>query len=263
MSTDTREAARSAHLTHVAALLRHIHAVRTGDGAAESKAPAALFLGLDEGSHFWELIGFRVRGHGSVVLGAIRFPRQPSKQEAHARRSLIHYLSQPPKELGLSGTARPAGLIEVRLPDAQEPIPAFLARMRAGEPVRAIYVHADHVDLAFDFRVDNPSEDRHVRMNQRSAEVHVLRTVGGHVLSGYCGGLHTKLHKDGDFLALSQAVQHTPARKLLLPNLALHRAFLTMDALCPAGAGPETWTEHTIPFLAALAQSRHLLDTGP
>jgi hypothetical protein len=260
VSNPVLETVRSAQLSHVSAVLRQIQTARAHDPNIES--PPALFLGRDEGSHFWELLAFRVRGHGSLVIGAVRFPRQPSKQDANARRSLIPYLCQPPKELGLSGTARPASMIEVLLPEADEAVSTFLERLRNGQKGRSLFLDAESIAFAFDFRVDNPSEDRHLRINQKPTEIHVVRTVSGHVLSGYSEGLHTKLHKDGNFLALSKTVQHTPTRKLLLPNLALHRSFMAMEAVCSSEAPLEAWTERSVPFLAAFANPRHLLEIG-
>jgi hypothetical protein len=264
MSTTSLEAVRSAHLSHVANLLRHIQSVRGRNGdAASSASPPDLFLARDDTTHFWELVGFRTRGHAAIIVGAVRFPRQPSKTEPYARRSLVHYLCSPPKELGTGGVARPAGMIEVALPEVDERIPDFLVRFHDQPGSRSFFIDAEHLEFAFDFRVENPSEDRHVRMNQKHQELHIVRTIAGHVLSGRSEGLHTKLHKDGSFLALSQAVQHTPASKLLLPNLALHRSFLTMDAVCSDRTPVEEWTEKSVPFLSALANSRHLLDIGP
>ncbi|MEX2681119.1 MAG: hypothetical protein Q6373_005935, partial [Candidatus Sigynarchaeota archaeon] len=46
----------------------------------------------------------------------------------------------------------PAGMLEVWLPEAQEPIPGFLSRLREGERGRSLFLDADHIDFAFDFR---------------------------------------------------------------------------------------------------------------
>jgi hypothetical protein len=265
MPSASLEVVRSAHLSHVATLLRHIQSVRGRNGESGQQpgtTPSELFLARDETSHFWELIGLRARGHAALILGAIRFPRQPSKKEPYARRSLVHYLCSPPKELGTGGIARPAGMVEVALPFVDERIPDFLDRFRDRTRSHTFFMEADHLDFAFDFRVENPSEDRHVRMNQRHQEVHVVRTIGGHVLSGRSEGLHTKLHKDGAFLALSEAIQYTPDSKLLLPNLALHRRFLAMDAVCSNDSPLGEWTERSVPFLASLANATHLLEMG-
>jgi hypothetical protein len=261
-SGNTQQVVRTAHLSHVATLLRHIQAVRGQNGHPEHViSPPELFLALEQSTHFWELIGVRVRGHAAIIIGAIRFPRQPSVTEEFARRSLVHYLCSPPKELGMSGVARPARMVQIALPEVDESIPDFLSRFQQGETVRNFFVDVKQIDFAFDFRAENPSAERKVRANQRNFEVHVVRTVAGHILSGRSEGLHMKMHKDGTFLALAQAVQYAPEQTLLLPNLALHRSFISMDAVCTDENTAQAWTRRTVPFLAALANPKHLLDS--
>ena len=250
------------HLAHVGLLLRLLDVQRSrGEAFGSVASSPELFLVRDEGEFFWELVGLRLRGFGSVFLGALRFQRQPDRFQRHARRTLDHYLSAPPKELGVSRTPRPAGLLELILPDPSEEIPAFQRRAASGELGRSVFLDSDLIEFAFDFRSGNPSVERDQVFALANREVHVFRTLRGHVLTGISPGLHVKLHQGTRFVAVQDAVQHTAHGRHVLPSLVFHRSQLALDVPLgeTGGEDPIALLSRNVLLMPAGAEPRHLL----
>lgn len=246
------------HMAHVALLLRLLDVQRSrGEAFGSMASTPELFLVRDEGESFWELVGFRTRGFGGVLLGALRFPRQPDRFQPFARRALDHYLSSPPKEIGISATPRPAGLLEVAMPEPGEDVPAFQRRMASGVPSRKMFLDSDLIEFAFDFRTADPTvAGPGVRP---ATETHIFRTVRGHVLSGTSPGLHVKLHQGAQFLPIRDVSQHTQRGADGLPPLVVHRAFLTLDVRLGAGETVADLLTRVVPILPESAEPRSLL----
>lgn len=254
------ESLHRTHLAHVGLLLRLLsvqHERRETYGTPPT--PPELYLVRDEGATFWELIGFRIRGHAATLLGALRFKRQEPSFGRYARQPLGFYLSAPPKELGVSKTARPANMLEMLLPNADEDIPAFQRRLRSGEAAQVLYVDAELIEYAFDFRTENPSVEREQVQFTGQVEMHLFRSIRGHLFSGSSHGLHIKLHRNMTFFAVRSPVQHAPTRVHLLPTLFVHRSFVAMDALLSGPTELEEWLTNSLAFHRSSAEPRSLL----
>lgn len=245
----------SRQLAHVGQLLRQLKA---GAQNASPETLASLFLIKEEDELFWELVAFRVRGHPALLLGAMCFRRQTGTAGSYSRRSLISYLSSPPKELGLTRSARPAGMIEILLPGVDEDIISFRARMQQGDSASAMFLEADTIDFAFDFRTRNPSVDIPV-IRANAVETYLVRTVRGHVLMGHVHDFHTKLHHEKSFIALINPVQFIHSGQQLVPTLAIHRSFISMTAQLPSREASTEWVSSSVPFHASMAEQRYLL----
>lgn len=235
-------------------------------GAGEAPGGEFRFLTRAEGiPGFWELIGFRVNGLSRALLGAVHFQAQSDDPFQFARRSLGHFLSSPPQNLGVDRDSYPADLIELRVPPEGEDLPDLLGRLRRGDATASLYLDAAHLEIAFDFRRANPSIQRLPGEQSRSRRL-LFRSREGHVLVGNTLNLGAKLRRTGSFLALTAVRQHLPARTLELPTLVVHRDFLTMIAET-AGADPEGSMSLPGAFSPQMANPFHLLDprldTGP
>lgn len=239
--------------THLDYLDRLLRAAR--DPAAGGEF---LYATRTEGqSGFWELVGFRVAGLSRALLGAVRFQSQSEDPLLFARRSLGHFLSSPPQALGLDQATYPADLIELRVPREGEPVPELLGRLKRGERTAALYLDAALIELAFDFRPENPSLQR-PRGGAGPTRRLVFRSREGHVLSGEAANLTARLRRAGAFLVLTGVEQALEGRTLALPTLVVHRSFLTMLADCSEGGVGSG----SLPaaFSAATANPFHLLD---
>lgn len=237
------------HVVHV-----HEHLERLSSGISITMDEETVFLGAEDPTHFWELVGFRLKGVPSVVLAALRFHRHDHPGEEYARESLATYLSSPPAPLATDlGAARP-GEISAYLPRWNETVPNFLARMRAGVDTDAVHLSPEMVEVAFDFRTGNPFSVDAIRRSVGPMTPHVLRTADGHVLYGLAhpGG------QSGAFLALTHAHQFTPNGKIPLPPLMVRRDYLV--AFLPlAHERTRLAASNWAPFLPATATSRHIL----
>lgn len=247
------------HLPHLLLLLHAVERLRAATGPPTSmpSVPTNLYLARDDGEGFWELIACRVRGHPSLLFGAVRFRHQGHASD-FARQSLVSYLSAPLREVALDRTPRPPHLVEMLLPDSGETVIQFLDRARNGGACRSLVLDRREIELALDFRLQNPSKTRPVDSEPEAAQLHLFRTVGGHILSAYPQHLPAKLHRADDFVALTRATQHSATNDRPLPTLVMHRGCLTMAAKVEDST--ESWLEQTAPFDVSLAESSHLLD---
>lgn len=245
------------HLAHVLMLLQALE-TRRRDPDKSVEMPPEVFLLRDDGDSFWELVGLRLRGVDSLILAGVEFSRQAGGADSLSRQSLVSHLGSPPRSIGIAETPRPAHLLEVMLPDPRLPMLKLLERCREGEAFPTAFVDRDDVELAFDFRLENPSRLRRERSVASLEGRCLFRTAAGHVLSALPHRLPRKLHGDEAFLALRQVVQHTATDDYSLPTLVVHRRLLSMYA--PQTGGLTTWLNRTLPFHVDLATSGHLLD---
>lgn len=238
------------HVTHV---LEHLE--RLSSGISITMDEQTVFLGAEEPTHFWELVGLRLRGVPNVVLAALRFQRHDLPGEPYSRESLATYLSLPPAPLATDLGAARAGEISAYLPRWSESIPNFLARMRAGVDTAAVHLSPDMVEVAFDFRPGNPFSVDAIRRAVGPMTPHVLRTADGHVLYGLA---HPGAQNHGAFLALTHAHQFTPGGKIALPPLMVRREYLV--ALLPlAHERTRLAASNWAPFLPGAANPEHVL----
>ena len=213
-------------------LERYIRAVeehrRTGTGS-KPVTPESLYFVDGEQDALREVVGFRMRGHGSALMGAFILPRHHRSVVPNGRPSLASFLSRPPRRIGYAMDPPAPGLITAFMPDVTESIPSFMERLRRdrGSPIN---VDAAVIDIAFDLRLSNPSEIREHSHASARAERSVFRTIGGHVISGVSVGLQQTLHKDDRFIALAAAVQHRPSGDIPLPTLAVNRSILALQS---------------------------------
>lgn len=251
------------HLPH---LLLFVHAVERLRGAsAGPRDPAALsippelFLFREEGDAFWELVGLGVRGLPSLLLCGLRFRRQSAEPSDLSRESLVSYLSSHMREVRPEQAPAPPQLLEVVVPDTQQPVLRSLKAYRKGTELPRLLVDRNDILFGFDFRLDNPSRSHRREMAGRGAEDRYLfRTTAGHVLSAQPHRLPSKLHREDRFLALTLPTQHTATRDHPLPTLVVHRDFLAAAARLEKDA--TRWLHHTLPFHTSLATAAHLLD---
>lgn len=237
---------------HLAYLERLLEAARAPGSSGEF-----LYVTRTEGQPgFWELLGFRVTGMSRALLGAVHFQPQTDDPLLFARRSMAHFLSSPPQTLGIDRATYPADLLDLRVPQAGQTVPDLLGRLKRGEPAATVYLDAAHVEIACDFRPENPSLMR--EQKGEAGKRLLFRSREGHVLSGVTANLSTRLRRAGAFIALTEVEQVLDGRTLALPTLLVHREFLTMLADAPAagiapGAVPAA-------FSPATANPFHLLD---
>ena len=141
------------HYSHVR---EHLERVR--DGYSFIPDPESIYLGKVETDHFWELVGLRLQGCPVVVLAALRFDRQDRPGVPDARESLATYLSANPDL-----KARESTKLTALLPNKDQEISAFLNGLRAGRQFAPVSIDRLRVEVAFDFRADNPSAVRGLR----------------------------------------------------------------------------------------------------
>lgn len=228
--------------------------------AARSPAPGGEFLyatRTERKPGFWELLGFRVVGMSHAILGAVHFQAQSEDPLLFARRSIGHFLSAPHQAMSLDRAHYPADLIELRVPREGESVPDLLGRLKRGEATGRLFLDAGLVELAFDFRPENPSLQRPKGAAGPGQRL-LFRTRDGHVITGLTANLSAKLRRAESFLALTGVRQLLFGRSLALPTLVVHREFLTMLADYPEGGiGPGTLPA---PFLPEVSNPFHLLD---
>lgn len=250
------------HLPHLLLLL-HVIERQRGHAAAAALPPVPLgiYLARDEGEFFWELIACRVRGYPALLFGAVRFRRQAGRneQDDFSRQSLVSYLSAPMREVALDRTPRPPHLVELLVPESCETVSEFLERSRRGEPCRKLLVDRHELELAFDFRLANPSRSKPAAAGEELPERHLFRTAEGHVLSAYPHQLPAKLYRSEDFVGLTRPTQHSATADRALPTLVVHRRYLTMTSRVELG-GTERTLQRMTCFHPSLANPRHLLD---
>ena len=241
------------HLNHVKE-----HLARLKRGVASVARPEEVFLGPEDGDHFWEVVGLRLRGHPTVVLAAVRFQRHDYPGTEHARESLAAYMGSPPAPHASARGAAAAGQITAYLPRWHESVPGFLARLREGPDTAPVHLDPGVVDVAFDLRMTNPSGMESVKRRAGPMALHLLRTTSGHVLRGRTHGTGSNPGHEGRFVALTSCEQITAKGRTPLPAVMLRRDFVAVSVRLEdetTRLAAPNWT----PFLPVTASRRHLL----
>ncbi|MEJ2540129.1 MAG: hypothetical protein P8188_09185 [Gemmatimonadota bacterium] len=238
---------------HVEHVRQHLERLATGMNLTAS--PAEVFLGPDDETHFWEVVGFRMRGVPTLVLGAIRFQRQELPGRDHGRESLGAYLSSPPPPFVTAHGAARAGEISTFLPRWSESIPAFLRRLRGGVDTDAVHLSPELIEVAFDLRMENPGAYESGKRRAGPLVPHAIRTADGHVLYGLA---RAQASDPDDFVALTQVQQFTPSGKIRLPSVMVNRDYISAMVTL-SDQRTRLAAAHWAPFLPATASERHIL----
>lgn len=246
--------------THLAYLERLL------DGAVRPDEPNEfLYVTRTEGkAGFWELVAVRVPGLQRVLLGALHFQSQSDDPLVFARRSLGHFFSAPPQTLSFDRASYPADVLELRVPRQGESLPELLGALKRGESTTSLYLDVELVEVAFDFRPENPSLQRPTSQGGRTERL-LFRSRAGHVVRASATNLAAKLRRAGGFVALVGVEQLVPdgagdsgsSRWIPLPTMVVRRSFLTMLTEAPA-EGAEA--SIPAPFSLPMAETSHLLD---
>lgn len=239
------------HLHHVREHLERIRNGMTHVARAED-----VFLGPCDDEAFWELIGFRLAGHPSLILGAVRFPRLERPGLEHGRESLASFLSAP--SLGRADLSAPPGAFPVLLPRGHETLPRFLKGLRSGRRSRPLYLESVQLEFAFDLRLSSPAAVDVMRRRVAPLRVHLFRTARGHVLRGQAHGPLDGPNRRQRFLSVCDVEQLTPQGRYRLPALVLNRSFVTMSADV-ADRETHLAAAHWVPFALGSANPSHLL----
>lgn len=239
---------KSPHFKHVR---EHLERVR--DGYSFIPDPESIYRGRVEDDHFWELVGLRLQGCPLTVLAALRFQRQERMGIPDARASLAAFLSVN-QEPNPGGTT-----IEALLPNKDQEIPQFLAGLRAGREFTPVKIDRLRVEVAFDFRADNPSASREMLEAAAPLKSQYFRTVSGHVFRGESHPVEMPLGApEARFLAVRSPEQLLPQGVLRLPTVFVAHRFIGLQADVsgePARLAVRNW----VPFLAGTASREGLL----
>lgn len=240
------------HFTHVR---EHLERVR--DGYSFIPDPDAIYLGRQEEDHFWELVGLRLQGCPIVVLAALKFQRLERKGVPDSRESLATYLTTNPDPD--SGHER---RLTALLPNKDQEIPQFLMGLRAGREFAPVSIDRVRVEVAFDFRADNPSAERDMRAAAAPLKRHYFRTVGGHVFRGESHEVNAPLGADGSrFLAVRSPEQLLPQGVIRTPTLFVAHRFIGLQVDVTqesARLAVRNW----VPFLSSSASREGLIPVG-
>ena len=237
------------HYEHVRA---HLDRVRYGHMIIPE--PESVYLGRLEGSHFWELIGLRLTGVPVVVLAAFRFQRLDLPGIPWARESLATYLSSLPTPR----VTDEVGAVPALLPHYEQPIPTFLRGLRAGRAVTPVSLEPSRIEVAFDFRMENPTAVETLREAARPLRDHYYRTVDGHLFRGRSHELPPGDARQDLFVAVRSPEQLTPHGILPMPTLIVNRRYvaLRVDTTEEAAAqAARSW----VPLLPESASAHPLL----
>jgi hypothetical protein len=241
---------RHPHFEHVR---EHLERVR--DGYAYIPDPEQIYLGRQETDHFWELVGLRLQGCPVVVLAAVRFERMDRKGVPDSRESLAAYLSTP-------APGSPEGRrLTALLPHKDQTIPQFLAGLRAGREFAPVSIDRVRVEIAFDFRADNPSATKDLRDAASPLRRHYYRTSQGHVLRGESHELVPVEGSEHRFIAVRSPEQLLPQGVISLPTLFLAHRFIALQVNVSDEAA-RLAVRNWVPFLAGVASQEGLIPMG-
>lgn len=220
------EKAPDAHRSHVARFLRYFASAEEDGGSPGFSEED--YLGRVEEEWLWELVGFRLRSHASLLLALVQFRRQSSGTQPHGRVSLVHHLSSPSRSRSPDEVPPPSGVVSVVPVPTSREVPSFLQDVREGHRPTATWLDRSAIQMAFDFRPQNPSDRRRPK-SEGAVPLRRVRTMDGHLLEARSEDLHTKLHRDLEYIALVDGVQRTPKGSYTLPTLIVHRSYLAAD----------------------------------
>jgi|GEM_PF-1718992 len=245
------------HLPHLLLFLKAVEKTRQ-DAAAEAAVsiPPEAFVLRQDDLHFWELLGFSIRGFPSLLVGGVRFRRQEAGKLS--RQSLVSFLSASTREVNLHEAPVPPHLVEIMVSNRPQSVHDFLKGGRQGAEYPLLKVAKKDIRFVFDFRLANPSRSHRRQGAPADQEPHLFRTEEGHVISATPHQLPAKLHRNDAFLALTRPTQHTASSDRPLPTLVTHRDFLVMTG--EVGDSLQPWLYGSVPFHVELANSSHVLD---
>lgn len=242
------------YLSHIEHVRAHLERVRLGH--LMDPTPEDVYLGAEEGDHFWELVGLRLAGCPVLVLALLRFQQLYLPGISYARESLATYLSTLPSPRSVDE----AGALTAILPPCSQKIPQFLKRVQGGAPMAPVTLDPARIEVAFDFRMQNPVLIPDVRAGAAPLYDHYYRTVDGHVLRGRSHHIPAtapeELHR---FATISSPEQVTPMGLFRgLPTLFVNRRYLALRA------GVQTREKLTavmkwVPFIPASASPKSIL----
>ncbi len=240
------------HFLHVR---EHLERVR--DGYSFIPDPESVYLGRVEADHFWELVGLRLQGCPVVVLAAIRFERMERPGVPDARESLASYLTTKP-----SPEAGHSGRITALLPHKDQDITSFLSGLRMGREFQPVSIDRLRVEVAFDFRADNPSAVRDLREAASPLKSHYYRTVSGHVFRGESHQVDTVAGVGvARFLAVRHPEQLLPQGIIKLPTIFVAHKFIGLQADVTQEAA-RLAVRNWVPFLGGTASREGLIPVG-
>lgn len=246
----TLRAMSNAHVEHVQA---HLERVRYGH--LVDPEPEAVYLGGEEEGHFWELVGLRLAGCPMVVLALLRFQSLEIQGIAHARESLSTYLSGLPSPRSVDE----AGALTAILPPHDQSIGFFLKRLGAGLDPNPVNLDPARIEVAFDFRLQNPTLITDFREDAGPLLDHYYRTVDGHVIRGRSHRIPATAPEESHrFIAVSAPEQVTPSGIYPLPALFVNRRYLALRVEASTRqemAAVQKW----VPFLPAAAAKGSIL----
>lgn len=230
------------------------HLERVRDGYSFIPDPESVYLGRQEKDHFWELVGLRLQGCPVIVLAALRFKRVERMGVADARVSLAAHLSTSPDP-----EAPDHRRLTALLPNKDQDIPAFLAGLRAGREFSPVSIDRLRVEVAFDFRADNPAAVRDKREAAAPLRKNYFRTVGGHVFRGESHQVDTPLGAPvARFLAVRAPQQLLPQGAIALPTIFVAHRFIGLQADVTDEAA-RLAVRNWIPFLSGTASREGLI----
>lgn len=237
---------------HFAHVREHLERVR--DGYSFIPHPESIYLGREEEDHFWELVGLRLQGCPVIVLAALRFERLERAGVPDSRESLASYLT-------VHDPGPDTGRLTALLPNKDQQIPQFLAGLRAGREFTPVRIDRLRVELAFDFRADNPAAARELKEAAGPLKSHYFRTVGGHLLRGES---HEVPPSDGPshrFLAVRSPQQILPQGVIHMPTLFVAHRFIGLQVDVTeesARLAVRNW----VPFLSVTGSKQSLIPIG-
>ena len=249
-SPSNRDWMKHPHFEHVT---EHLDRVR--DGYAYIPDADQVYLGRQEKDHFWELVGLRLQGCPVVVLAALRFARLDRKGVPDSRESLASYLSTPAP--GGGGEGRLTAL----LPHKDQQVSQFLTGLRAGREITPVSIDRVRVEVAFDFRADNPSAVKDLRDAASPLRSHYYRTVAGHVIRGESHELDPVEGAEHRFIAVRSPEQLLPQGVIRLPTLFVAHRFIGLQVDVTDEAA-RLAVRNWVPFLARTASPEGLIPMG-
>lgn len=236
------------HFEHVK---EHLERVR--DGYSFIPDPDSIYLGRQEKDHFWELVGLRLQGCPVIVLAALRFKREQRTGVPDARMSLASYLTVNPDMDSPDGER-----LTALLPNKDQEIPAFLAGLRAGREFAPVNIDRLRVEVAFDFRADNPSAVRDKKEAAAPLRSHYYRTVCGHVFRGESHQVASFGAPVARFLAVRSPEQLLPQGVIALPTVFVAHKFIGLQVDVTEEAA-RLAVRNWIPFLSGTASREGLI----
>ena len=240
----------SPHVQHV-----HAHLERVRYGHLMDPEPETVYLGAEEDGYFWELVGLRLAGCPVVVLALLRFQKLELPGIAYARESLSTYLSTLPS----LRAGDEMGALTAILPPHDQGIGFYLMRLRAGLEPSPVKLDPARIEVAFDFRLQNPTLVADFRDGAGPLRDHYYRTVDGHVLKGRSHEISATAPEDKHrFIAVSAAEQVTPTGVYPLPALFVNRSYLALRAMASCREEMAALTKW-VPFVPAAAARGSIL----